>query len=119
MSVYFELAFRLIELLAKHPSIDDISAKLKVLETVHESTQQYLKESHERETRTKKELEEKHTQAMMEMAEKLKASNSRAKTLSSKLKAAEAEATDVDELIFRKDFMFSAYIALFSSPPRI
>ena len=44
------------------------------------------------------------------MAEKLKASNSRAKTLSSKLKAAEAEAADVDELIFRKDFQFPAYI---------
>ncbi|KAK1660664.1 hypothetical protein QYE76_048823 [Lolium multiflorum] len=88
------------ELLANRPSIDKISAKLTVLETEHESLQQSLKESYERETRTKKELEEKHTQAMMEMAEKLKASNSRAKTLSSKLKAAEAEAADVDELIF-------------------
>jgi hypothetical protein len=56
---------------------------------------------------------------MTEMAEKLKASNSRAKTLSSKLKAAEAEAADVDKMIFRKDFMFLAYIALFSSLPRI
>ncbi|KAK1660623.1 hypothetical protein QYE76_048782 [Lolium multiflorum] len=88
------------ELLANRPSIDEISARLTVLETEHESLQQSLKESYERETRTKKELEEKHTQAMMEMAEKLKASNSRAKTLSSKLKAAEAEAADVDELIF-------------------
>jgi hypothetical protein len=58
---YFELAFRLTELLPNRPSIDEISAKLTVLETEHESLQQTLKESYERETRTKKELEEKHT----------------------------------------------------------
>jgi hypothetical protein len=51
---------------------------------------------------------------MSEMAEKLKASNSRAKTISTKLKAAEVEATDIDELIFRKDFTFSICIVFFS-----
>jgi chromosome segregation ATPase len=101
---YLELAFRLTELLAKRPSIDEISAKLEVLESKHESLQQSLKESHERETKLKKELEENHTQEMTEMAEKLKNSNNRVKTLASKLKAAKAEAADVDKLIFRKDF---------------
>ncbi|KAK1648048.1 hypothetical protein QYE76_065853 [Lolium multiflorum] len=88
------------EQLAKRPSIDDISAKLKVLESKHESLKQSLKESHESETKTKKELEDKHAQGMAEMAEKLKTCNNRVKSLSTKLKAAEAEAADVDELIF-------------------
>ncbi|KAK1680062.1 hypothetical protein QYE76_040910 [Lolium multiflorum] len=92
------------ELLAKRPSIDKISAKLEVLESEHESLQQSLKESQERETKMKKELEDKHAQAMTEMAEKLKTSNNRVKTPASKLKTAEAEATDIDELIFHKDF---------------
>ena len=34
---YFELAFRLTELLANLPSIDEISAKLEVLQTEHDS----------------------------------------------------------------------------------
>ena len=53
---------------------------------------------------------------MAEMADKLKNSNNRVKTLTSKLKAAEAEATDVDELIFRKDFTSPACI-LYSPLP--
>jgi hypothetical protein len=112
---YFELAFRLTELLAKRPSVDEISAKLEVLESKHESLQKSLKESHKRETKTKKELEEKHAPAMEEMAEKLKTSN-RVKTLASKLKTAEAEAKDIDELIFRKDFMSPACILYFPLP---
>jgi ATP-dependent RNA circularization protein (DNA/RNA ligase family) len=44
---------------------------------------------------------------MSEMAEKLKTSNNRVKTLVSKAKAYEAEASDIDELIFRKNFIFS------------
>jgi Fe2+ transport system protein B len=112
-----ELAFRLTEQLAKRPSVDALAAKLKALESKHESLQQSLKESHERETRNKKELEEKHAQAMSEMAEKLKASNSRAKTLSTKLKATEAEATDIDELIFCKDFTIPICIVFFSPRP--
>nr|XP_051230252.1 intracellular protein transport protein uso1-like [Lolium perenne] len=87
--------------LAKRPSVDDISAKLKVLESENESLKQSLKESHENETKTKKELEDKHTQAMAEMAKKLKTSTHRVKSLSTKLKAAEVEATNVDELIFQ------------------
>ncbi|KAK1692029.1 hypothetical protein QYE76_008726 [Lolium multiflorum] len=78
------------DLLAKRPSIDDISAKLKVLETEHESLQTSLKEFYENETKMKKELEDKHAKEMSEMAEKLKDSNRRVKILASKLKAAEA-----------------------------
>ena len=113
---YFELDFRLTELLANRPSIDEISAKLTVLETVHESLQQSLKESHEKETRTKKELEEEHAQAMVEMAEKLKTSNNRVKTLATKLKAAETEAVDIDKMIFRKDFTIPACMCYPSLP---
>nr|XP_051229147.1 uncharacterized protein LOC127346949 [Lolium perenne] len=95
--------------LAKRPPIDDISAKLKVLESEHESLKQSLKESHERETKTKKELEDKHAQAMVEVAEKLKTSNNRIKTLVSKLKTAEAEAADVDELIFHNSSWYKKH----------
>jgi choline kinase len=44
---------------------------------------------------------------MAEMAEKLKTSHQRIKTLVSKVKTYEAESTGIDEMIFRKDFMFS------------
>jgi hypothetical protein len=64
----------------------------------------------------KKELEDKHAKEMSEMAEKLKASNKRVKTLASKLKAIEAEATDIDKIIFRKDFMISACICYHPLP---
>jgi hypothetical protein len=72
-----ELAFRLTELLAKRPSVEEISTKLEVLEFEHESLQKSLKESHENETKLKKELEEKHAKEMAEMVEKLKNSNNR------------------------------------------
>jgi septal ring factor EnvC (AmiA/AmiB activator) len=111
-----ELAFCLTEFLAKRPSIDEISAKLQVLESEHESLQQSLKESHEDEYKLKKELEDKHAQEMSEMAEKLKNSNNRVKTLASKLKVVEAEATNIDKMIFRKDFTIPACI-LYSSLP--
>jgi glutamate racemase len=106
--MYFELAFRLTEKLASRPSIDEISAELEVLKSEHASLQQSLQESLEKETKTKKKLEEKHAQAMAEMAEKLKNSQHRVKTLVSKAKTYELEATDIDELIFRKDFIFLA-----------
>jgi hypothetical protein len=43
---------------------------------------------------------------MMELAEKLKASNQRVKTLAPMAKAYEVEANGIDELFFRKDFVF-------------
>jgi uncharacterized protein YfkK (UPF0435 family) len=75
-----------------------------VLKTDHASFENFLKESTEKETKSKKDLEEKLAQAMSELDEKLKMSNQMIKTLVSKAKAYEAEATDIDELIFRKDF---------------
>ncbi|KAK1649772.1 hypothetical protein QYE76_067577 [Lolium multiflorum] len=95
------------EKFASLPSIDDISAELKVFKSEHASLQQSLKESHEKETKTKKELEEKHALAIAEMAEKLKASQQRVKTLVSKTKNYEEESKEIDEMIFHKDFMFS------------
>jgi hypothetical protein len=80
-----------------------------VLKTEHASLKNFLKESSEKETKEKRELEEKHAKAMSELAEKLKTSNQRVKTLVSKAKAYEAEATDIDELIFRKEFVFPAH----------
>ncbi|KAK1650920.1 hypothetical protein QYE76_068725 [Lolium multiflorum] len=88
------------EQLAKRPSIDSISTELEVLKTEHASLEKFLKESSEKETMAKKELEEKHAQAISELAKKLKTSNQRIKTLVSKAKAYEAEASDIDELIF-------------------
>jgi microcystin degradation protein MlrC len=78
-----------------------------VLKSEHASLQQSLKESHEKDTKTKKELEEKHALAMVKMAEKLKASQQRVKSLVSKAKNYEAESKEIDEMIFRKGFMFS------------
>jgi hypothetical protein len=77
-----------------------------VLKAEHASLKNFLKESSKKETKEKRELEEKHAKAMIELAEKLKASNQRVKTLASMAKAYEAEANDIDELIFRKDFVF-------------
>jgi hypothetical protein len=79
-----------------------------VLKTEYASLEKFLKESSEKETKAKRELEEKHAKAMSELAEKLKTSNQRVKTLVSKAKAYEAEESDIDELIFRKDFTFPA-----------
>jgi hypothetical protein len=103
---YFAFAFRLTEQLAKRPSIDDISAELEVLKTEHASLKNFLKESSEKETKENRELEEKHAKAMSELAEKLKSSNQRIKTLVSKTKAYEAEAANIEKMIFRKDFRF-------------
>jgi hypothetical protein len=53
---------------------------------------------------------------MAAVAKKLKTSNNRVKTLASKIKTYEAEAVDVDELIFRKDFTFLAYFCTLLFP---
>jgi hypothetical protein len=88
-----------------------------VLKAEHASLKNFLKESTEKEIKAKKELEEKHAQAMSELAEKLKTSHQRVKTLVSKAKAYEAEASDIDELIFRKDFIFSGISIAFVLVP--
>jgi Fe2+ transport system protein B len=97
--------FCLSEQLAKCPSVDKLAAELEVLKAEHDSLQEFLKESSEKETREKKELEEKHAQANAELADKLNKSNTRIKTLVAKAKTYETEAEDIDKLIFRKDFL--------------
>ncbi|KAK1680331.1 hypothetical protein QYE76_041179 [Lolium multiflorum] len=62
------------EEIAKHPSIDTLSAKIEVLEAENESLKNFLKESSEEEAKKKKELLEKHAQDMAELADKLKKS---------------------------------------------
>ncbi|KAK1662994.1 hypothetical protein QYE76_051153 [Lolium multiflorum] len=88
------------ELLAKRPSVDDISAQLKTPQVKHESLQATHKESQLNETILKKKLETKHEPAMSELREKLKISDNRVKTLASKLKSSEAEAVAIDKIIF-------------------
>ena len=105
--------FRLSEQLAKRPSVDELAAELEVLKAEHDSLQEFLKESSEKETREKKELEEKHARDIAELADKLKRSNTRIKTLVAETKAYETEAEDIDKLIFRKDFLlYSCFFIL-------
>jgi ABC-type Fe3+-citrate transport system substrate-binding protein len=98
------LCFRLPEQLAKKPTIDELSAKLEVLQAEHDSLQEFLKKSSEKETKEKKEREEKHAQDIAELGDKLKKSNARIKTLVAKAKASETEADGIDKLIFRRNF---------------
>jgi hypothetical protein len=51
------LCFRLPEQLAKKPTIDELSAKLEVLQAEHDSLKEFLKKSFEKETKEKKERE--------------------------------------------------------------
>ncbi|KAK1691749.1 hypothetical protein QYE76_008446 [Lolium multiflorum] len=88
------------EQLAKHPSVDKLAAELEVLKAEHDSLQEFLKESPEKETREKKELEEKHARDIAELADRLKRSNTRIKMLVAETKAYETEAEDIDKLIF-------------------
>ena len=100
--IFIECLLRLPDLLAKKASIDEISAKLKTLEAMHESVQTSLKESQANEIKLKKELEAKHAQAIAELEKKLKASDDKVQTLSSQLKSSEAEAKVIDDIVFRK-----------------
>jgi predicted nuclease with TOPRIM domain len=99
------LYFRLPEQLAKKPTIDELSAKLEVLQAEHDSLQDFLKKSSEKEAREKKEREEKHAQDIAELSDKLKKSNGQIKTLVVKAKTFETEAEDIDKLIFRRNFL--------------
>ncbi|KAK1681096.1 hypothetical protein QYE76_041944 [Lolium multiflorum] len=101
------------EEIAKRPSIDALSAQVKVLEAENESLKKFLKESSEEETKKKKELEEKHAQGMADLDDKLKKSQLRVKTLAGKNKAYETEAEDIDKLIFCKDFLFDSDFLIF------
>ena len=65
--IFIECLFCLLDLLAKKPSIDEIAAKLKMLEAMHKSVQTSLKESQANEIKLKKELEAKHALAIAEL----------------------------------------------------
>ncbi|KAK1606729.1 hypothetical protein QYE76_030402 [Lolium multiflorum] len=88
------------EEIAKRPSIDALSAKIKVLEAENESLKNFLKESSAEETKKKKELSEKHARDMADLDDKLKKRQQRVKTLAAKNKGHEAEAEAIDKLIF-------------------
>jgi hypothetical protein len=70
---------------------------------VHESVQASLTESQLNEIKLKKVLEAKNAQAIVELEKKLKASDDKVQTLTSKLEAGEPEVTTVDKIIFRKN----------------
>ncbi|KAK1614880.1 hypothetical protein QYE76_020397 [Lolium multiflorum] len=88
------------EEIAKRPSIDDLSAKIKVLEAENESLKNFTKESSAEENKKRKELLEKHSQEVSDLAEKLKKSHQRVQTLASKNNRYEAEAEAIDKMIF-------------------
>ncbi|KAK1683704.1 hypothetical protein QYE76_044552 [Lolium multiflorum] len=94
------LETRLQEETAKHSSLDELSAKVKVLEAENESLQNFMKESSSKETEARKELSEKHAREKAELIDKLEKSQGRALSLIAKNKALEAEAEAIDKLIF-------------------
>jgi uncharacterized protein (DUF3084 family) len=104
--VNLTLLFRPAE---RRPSIDKLSAELEVLKTEHASLQGFLKESSEKETKERKELEKKHAREIAELAEEVQANKNHVKTLLAKAKAYTTEAEAIDEIIFRKDCIFSAF----------
>jgi seryl-tRNA(Sec) selenium transferase len=100
------LKFRILDDIAKRPSIDSLSAKIEVLEAENETLKKFLKESSEEESKKKKELLEKHAQELLDLAEKLKKSQLWIQTLVAKNKEYEAEAEAIDKMIFRKNLFF-------------
>jgi predicted RNase H-like nuclease (RuvC/YqgF family) len=71
---------------AKRPAIDDLSAKVQVLEAENESLKTFIKESSEKENLVRKELSEKHAHDMAELADKLKKSQQRVTSLVAKIR---------------------------------
>ncbi|KAK1653376.1 hypothetical protein QYE76_071181 [Lolium multiflorum] len=94
------LETRLQEETAKHSSLDELSAKVKVLEAENESLQNFMKESSSKETEARKELSEKHAREKAELIDKLEKSQGRVLSTIAKNKALEAEAEAIDKLIF-------------------
>ncbi|XP_071676983.1 uncharacterized protein [Lolium perenne] len=101
------LETRLQEETAKHSSLDELSAKVKVLEAENESLRNFMKESSSKETEARKELSEKHAREQAELIDKLEKSQGRVISTIAKNKALEAEAEAIDKLIFRKHFSAS------------
>ncbi|KAK1651598.1 hypothetical protein QYE76_069403 [Lolium multiflorum] len=94
------LETRVNEETAKHPAINDMSAKVQVLEAENKSLKTFIKESSEKETLARKELSEKHARNMAELADKIKKSQQRVTSLVAKNKSQEAEAEAIDKMIF-------------------
>ncbi|XP_071680165.1 uncharacterized protein [Lolium perenne] len=84
----------------KHSSLDELSAKVKVLEAENESLRNFMKESSSKETEARKELSEKHAREQAELIDKLEKSQGRVISTIAKNKALEAEAEAIDKLIF-------------------
>nr|XP_051207633.1 uncharacterized protein LOC127323556 [Lolium perenne] len=85
---------------AKHSTLDELSAKVKVLEAENESLKTFIKESSDKENEARKELSEKHARDLADLNDKLKKSQSRVTSLVAKNKVLEAEAEAIDKLIF-------------------
>ncbi|KAK1669715.1 hypothetical protein QYE76_057874 [Lolium multiflorum] len=94
------LETRLKEESAKRSSLDELSAKVKVLEAENESLQNFMKESSSKETEARRELSEKHTREKAELIDKLEKSQGRVISTIAKNKALEVEAETIDKLIF-------------------
>ncbi|KAK1652734.1 hypothetical protein QYE76_070539 [Lolium multiflorum] len=94
------LETRLKEESAKRSTLDELSAKVKVLEAENESLQNFMKESSSKETEARRELSEKHTREKAELIDKLEKSQGRVISIIAKNKALEAEAETIDKLIF-------------------
>ncbi|KAK1691748.1 hypothetical protein QYE76_008445 [Lolium multiflorum] len=77
-----------------------LETRLNVLEAENESLKNFLKETSEKETSAKKELSEKHARDMAELSDKLKKSQQSVSTLAAKVKSQEAEAEDIEKMIF-------------------
>ena len=62
---------------AKHSKLDELSAKVQVLEAENESLKTFMKESSDKENQERKELSEKHARDLAELNDKLKKNQSR------------------------------------------
>ncbi|KAK1691949.1 hypothetical protein QYE76_008646 [Lolium multiflorum] len=71
------LETRLQEETAKHSSLDELSAKVKVLEAENESLKTFIQESSNKETQARKELSDKHARVLADLNEKLEKSQGR------------------------------------------
>ncbi|KAK1667105.1 hypothetical protein QYE76_055264 [Lolium multiflorum] len=94
------LETRLQEETAKHSSLNELSAKVKVLEAENESLKNFIQESSNKETQARKELSEKHARDQAELIDKLEKSQGRVLSVISKNRVLEEEAEAIDKLIF-------------------
>ncbi|KAK1645544.1 hypothetical protein QYE76_063349 [Lolium multiflorum] len=94
------LETRLKEESAKRSSLEELAAKVKVLEAENESLKTFIQESSSKETKARKELSEKHDRDKAELIDKLEKSQGRVLSVISKNRVLEEEAEAIDKLIF-------------------